>query len=210
MLAKAIGQLRTVHVGEMRARSQDDGRDRDLTPARIVLADGRGLGDVWVRAQHRLDLCRVDVLAARDDEVVAPGDDGQATFGIERPEVARSQPAIAEGGRRGRGIVIVAGEHGRATDLDATDEIDPAGRPAWSTTRSRTPGGGVRHSPDGAPRRPAIGSATPEAASVRPYVGTIGRPASSPRRRKLRQDRPATEQQAAEPRRAQRDRAGCR
>ena len=46
-----------------------------LAEALVRDADDRGLGDVGVLVQRGLDLGRVDVLAAADDDVLQPVDD---------------------------------------------------------------------------------------------------------------------------------------
>ena len=67
---------------------EDDRGDGDLAP-RLVRApdDGRGR-DRRVRLEHRLDLARVDVLAAAHDPVRAPVHDHQPAVLVEAAEVA--------------------------------------------------------------------------------------------------------------------------
>ena len=61
------------------------------------------VADRRVFEQHRLDFGRIDVLAARDDQVVAPVEHPQATVGVEAADVAGVQPAVAQRARSGRG-----------------------------------------------------------------------------------------------------------
>ena len=49
----------------------------------------------WMREQRRLDFGRVDVLAARDDQVVAPIEHVQVAVGVQIAQVAGVQPAVA-------------------------------------------------------------------------------------------------------------------
>src|SRR3990172_8256542 len=68
-----------------------------LAHERIRASDDRGLGDLRVRVQHLLDLARVDVQAAPDDQVLLPLDDVKEPVGIEAPDVAGAEPAVTEG-----------------------------------------------------------------------------------------------------------------
>ena len=91
---------------ERGAVAPHDDRRHLLAPARVRRADDRDVGDVGVRAQHRLDLGRRHVLAAGDDEVLhAPGDE-EVAVGVAAAEVAGVEPAVADR-RRGRGGVAV-------------------------------------------------------------------------------------------------------
>ncbi len=78
----------------------------------IRAPDHGRVDDVGMRQQDRLDLRRGDVLAARDDEVVASVEDGQPAAVVQCPEVTGVEPAVVK--RRGRraGIPVVAREHG--------------------------------------------------------------------------------------------------
>ena len=56
-------------------------------------AEHRALGDGWVLVEHRLDLGRVDVLAAAQDQVAAAGAHEQPAV-ADGAEVAGAQPAV--------------------------------------------------------------------------------------------------------------------
>jgi hypothetical protein len=79
-------------VGE--PRREDDPGDRTGPPRRVRAADHAGLRHGGVGLEGRLDLGRMDVLTARDDEVGAPVGDEQPGRGIEAAESpVRSQPS---------------------------------------------------------------------------------------------------------------------
>ena len=75
--------------------AQHHGGGDSLAPARVRHAEDARLGHGRMCQQHRLDLGRIDVLAAGDDQVVAPVDDVQVALGVEVAQVAGVQPAIA-------------------------------------------------------------------------------------------------------------------
>ena len=58
-----------------------------LAEALVGDADDRGLGDVGVLVQRGLDLGRVDVLSAADDDVLQPIDDVEVALVVEPAEV---------------------------------------------------------------------------------------------------------------------------
>ena len=62
-------------------------------------ADGDGVGELAGREQRALDLGRVDVHAAADDEVDGPAADGQVALVVQPAEVAGAQPAVGDGQR---------------------------------------------------------------------------------------------------------------
>src|SRR5437016_6098135 len=67
--------------------------------------------------QHFLDLARVDVGAARDDQVLRAVLDGEESFGVEAADIAGMQPAAAHGARRCFRVAPVARHHAvRARD----------------------------------------------------------------------------------------------
>jgi hypothetical protein len=61
-----------------------------------------------VLVQHLLDLARVDVVAAADDEVLLAVDDEQVAVVVGVAEVAGVEPAVLERLRRRLGLVVVA------------------------------------------------------------------------------------------------------
>ncbi len=73
----------------------------------VRYSDDRGLLDVGVLEQHRLDIGRVDVVAAADDQVLLAADEVQEPVLVEVAEVTAAQPAVRGPGARGRGFVLV-------------------------------------------------------------------------------------------------------
>ena len=71
-------------------------------------ADDRDLGDTRVPQQDLLDLARVDVRPARDDHVLGAVHQGEEALRIEGADIARVQPAVAEGLRRRRLVSPIA------------------------------------------------------------------------------------------------------
>ena len=59
------------------------------------MRDARGLGDVGMRDEQRLDLLGRDVLAAADDDVLQPVDDREVLAVVHR-EVAGAEPAAVD------------------------------------------------------------------------------------------------------------------
>src|SRR3954447_8060206 len=97
-----------------------DERDDLLAPALGRHARDRDLRDGGMVLERRLDLARVDVEPAADDELLrAPGDLEAAVVGVDPAEVAGPEPAVA-GQRVGRrvGPVPVAVEDLRPADED--------------------------------------------------------------------------------------------
>jgi hypothetical protein len=68
--------------------------------------------------QDRLDLGRVDVLAARDDEVVAPVQHGEEPVRVDGARVPRVEAPVADDRRRVVRPAVVPGEHHRPADDD--------------------------------------------------------------------------------------------
>ena len=104
------GELRDAGGIGRGPRAPHDRSDGHGTPGRIRLADDGRVDDIGMHEQDRLDLDRGDVLATRDDEVVAPVHDGQATLLVERSQVAGMQPAAVQCRCRRDGVPVVAGE----------------------------------------------------------------------------------------------------
>src|SRR5262249_34313639 len=89
----------------------------DLARRRLVERDERGqvlapiadhdrFTDERRRLDHRLDVLRRDVLAARgDDDFLLAAGDRQKAVGIERAEIAGAQPAILQRFGGGRGLL---------------------------------------------------------------------------------------------------------
>ncbi len=112
-----------------------DHRDHELTPFVGRFAHHRDLGDAGVREQHVLDLARVHVEAARDDELLGSPDDAEVAVVIELADVAAAEPSVGVERVAGRVVPVpVAGEHVRSAEQDL------ARRP--SARRTSTPGSG--------------------------------------------------------------------
>ena len=84
-------------------------------------ADHGGLQHRRMGEQHLLDLARVDVGAARDDQVLRAIFQRDEPIGIDGAEIARPQPAIAQRLRVGGIVVPVAVHHAIAGGDDLAD-----------------------------------------------------------------------------------------
>src|SRR5688572_25450564 len=80
-----------------RVRVEADGGGDGLTPERVGQGEDASLADGGVGAEHALDLCGIDVLAAGDDHVVTAVEDVEVAVGVEVAGVTRVQPAAAVG-----------------------------------------------------------------------------------------------------------------
>src|SRR6516225_4624072 len=83
--------------------------DDNLTPLRIGPANHRHLADEGVLKQDLVDLARINIGAARNDDVLRPVFKCEITVAVERTDVAGVQPSVFE--RRGRslGVAPIAG-----------------------------------------------------------------------------------------------------
>ena len=81
-------------------------------------ADDRAFGNRWMLRQYGLDVTRIDIEAARDDELTQPVAQEQVSAIIERSEITGVQPSAPN--RRGRLVrhVVVAVHHEVAADDD--------------------------------------------------------------------------------------------
>src|SRR5919206_3566211 len=90
----AVGDERLA-VEAVAALGDDEGHDL-LAPALRRHAGHRDAPDRGVLLEHHLDLARVDVQPAADDQLLAaPGDLQAAVLRVEPPEVAGAKPAVA-------------------------------------------------------------------------------------------------------------------
>src|SRR5205823_3184794 len=78
------------------ARGDDHGHYR-LAPAFVGHAEHRRLRDALEPVDDLLDLLRVDVEAAGDDQILLPTRDGEVALLVDDAEVAGVQPAVAKG-----------------------------------------------------------------------------------------------------------------
>ena len=101
--------------------ARDHAGDHFLTPVRMPPPDHRDLGDVAVALQHLLDLTRINVAAAADDEILRAILERQETVAVEASDVSRMQPSA---GQRRCGcfrIHPVALHHGGSADENLAD-----------------------------------------------------------------------------------------
>ena len=98
--------------------AKDDYRGRRPAPALVGQRVDARLEHGGVGGEDGLDLRRVDVFAAGDDQVVAAVEDVEVAFGVEVADVAGEQPAVAQGGGRLFRPVQVAGRDRRPADED--------------------------------------------------------------------------------------------
>lgn len=73
-----------------------DDRMNALAPIRVRQADDRERGYSRMGGKHRLDLRRIDILAARHDHVLQPIDDRDISVRIHPPDIAGVHPAVAQ------------------------------------------------------------------------------------------------------------------
>ena len=95
-------------VGGDRSPHRDE-RDHLLAQQRVRPADDRCRGNCRVQQQHVLDVARVDVEAAADDEVLAAVHHHQVAVGVDVPDVAGVQPPVHDRSSRRRLVPPVAG-----------------------------------------------------------------------------------------------------
>src|SRR5216684_1055268 len=72
----------------------DDERDRYFAELGVRAPDDADIRHGWMCAQHRLDLVRVDVRSASDDDVPDPTDDVQISGVVDEAEVAHVRPPV--------------------------------------------------------------------------------------------------------------------
>ena len=106
-------------------RPQHDEGGRDLAGLVVGEADHRGVGDLRVGEQQRLELGRRHLEALVLDELLEPVDDEQVPVGVDVADVAGVQPAVGVD-RVGRGlrVVEVALHHLRTPDPDLAVGVD--------------------------------------------------------------------------------------
>src|SRR5207342_284556 len=102
-----------------------------------------------------LDLGRIDVLAARDEHLLAPSSDPEEAVGVAPGEVARDQPAVPRE-RSGRRLFVapVAGSDSGAAELKLADL---AGGGLSSVLPHDSGGAEELGPPDRADPRPGVG-----------------------------------------------------
>src|SRR6476469_6712903 len=100
----------------------DDDRRADLlAPLVVGDADDRRFADLRVLVEHLLDLARVDVVAAADDQVLLAVDDVEVALLVDAGHVAGVEPTAAHRLLGGVGALPVALHDVVAADHDLTD-----------------------------------------------------------------------------------------
>src|SRR5260370_30977828 len=97
-------------------------------------ADHARIDYAGVKAQHRLDLVRVDVRAAPDDDVLHPPDDVQVSLDIHKPQVAHVRPTVVRIGARRLSPVAALDQVASHADLISVDL--PLGPIVWPSDGS--------------------------------------------------------------------------
>src|SRR5271166_4499018 len=106
---------------QRRARLRNhDGYDR-LDPVRMRHADHRDFRHAGEPVNRLLDLAARDIFAAGLDHVLLAVDDADKALFVDGREVARMEPAAAEGFRRLLLIVVIAGHQMRRAMDDLAD-----------------------------------------------------------------------------------------
>src|SRR5262249_6385683 len=96
-----------------------------LAQHRVRDADHGGLGDGRVLVQDLLDLPRVDVVAAPDDQVFAPVDDEVEAVVVDPGQVTAAEPAVRDRLGGGPGLPPVPLHDVVAADHDPADLAGP-------------------------------------------------------------------------------------
>lgn len=99
-------------------RSRDDEGDRHLAQHVVPSADDSGVGDVGTGQQYPLDLGRIDVLPAPDDEFLDPAGDVEMAVRAEPAQVPGAVPTVGERLRGGVRTVVIARHQPGAADPD--------------------------------------------------------------------------------------------
>src|SRR6185312_16986965 len=95
---------------ERRAGSRLD-EGNDLLVAVGPPPDHRGLHDIGMGIERRLDFGGIDVEAGTDDELLGPADDEQVAIVGTTAEVAGMKPAVIADGGTSRGRVAIVALH---------------------------------------------------------------------------------------------------
>ena len=138
-----------------------------MLAAHLADTHHRRLGHRGVRVEHVLDLTRVHVEAAADDQVFLALDDVEEPVGVEPPDVAGVQPAVAQGARRLLGQAVVAEHHVRSAHADLTRVADGKRAVVVIEDRDLDAGERLAHGAELAHAREPVVLTTGEA-SVRP------------------------------------------
>src|ERR1051326_3424432 len=81
-------------------------------------AEHRAFGDVRQLIENRLDLHRINVLAAGDEHLLAPADDAVKAVLVARRQIAGPEPAVAEALRGLLRPLVVAAADRRAAQRE--------------------------------------------------------------------------------------------
>src|SRR5712692_1379845 len=108
----------------------DDESDRDLAEVGVWPPDNADVYHRWMCPQHRLDLVRVDVGAAPDDDVLDPAGHVQISRVVDEAEVAHVRPAVGRVGTEFLAPVAILHEVASHTDF-SNAAADSVGRWAF-------------------------------------------------------------------------------
>ena len=116
---QAVGEEgEDVGAGEGGVGVGDDAGDGDFAPGGVGAADDGGFGDVGAVGEDGFELGGIDVLAARDHDVLLAVVDVVEAVGVLVADVAGAQPAVGEGVGGRLGIAPVAGHQIGAAEPD--------------------------------------------------------------------------------------------
>ena len=111
-------------VGPARSTTNADGH---LAASLVGSADHRGLGHGRVLLQHLLDLFRVDVEPARDDQVATTSVQREDAVGASGREIPGAKVAVDKGGAGRLLVVPVPAEHGGTLHVQLPDLVGAHG-----------------------------------------------------------------------------------
>src|SRR3954451_17699311 len=108
-----------------------------------------------MRVQRLLDLARVDVVAAADDQLLLAVDEEQIALFVEAADIAGRQPAVGVDRVARRFVIVpVAGDHGRPAELDLADAVlVRAGDPQFGPAERHPDRARLARLPEGVSRR---------------------------------------------------------
>src|SRR5713226_2107284 len=126
----------------------DDERDRYFAELKVWAPDDADIQHAWMCAQHRLDLVRVDVRSAPDDDVLDAADDMQISVLVDEAEVAHVRPPVGRQRTEVLAPVAILNQVAAHADLTST-AADRVGR--WAI--KDLPLGSIMRAADGRPAK---------------------------------------------------------
>src|SRR6266702_878097 len=146
-------QLRRIDAA---ARPPDHIGYRHFVPARIGTADHGALPDVGMFQQYTLDLCRVDVFAAGNDQVLLAVVHEEIAVDIAQADIASAIPTVVQGFPRRSLVAPIFAEYVGAAHRDlawrvrrqlAAGVVDDSGLAAQAGKSGRTDAGKIATEP---------------------------------------------------------------